>query len=240
MSLAGFQGPQHPDVTCVKFVYSDFRSLTSAVGQGEYVYRLNSCFDPDQTGVGGQPDGFDQYKLLYTRYRVVATDIDLQVVGTGTSVGLATAACSVSSALIGSAEEAAGLRHAKAAVFGTSSGISRIRYRVHMSQLSGTSDTAVLADTELAALVGSSPVESHFLHVCTETSGATDVVYFWLRMTMYTRMENGDYTIDVAGKHAARFARLAAGAPPEQFFAPSPPSLSSAVVLGQKQTTVRR
>lgn len=33
-------------------------------------FRLNSLFDPDLTGVGTQPVGFDQYAALYEKYRV--------------------------------------------------------------------------------------------------------------------------------------------------------------------------
>lgn len=35
-----------------------------------YQYRINSLFDPDLTGGGHQPLGFDQYATLYNKYRV--------------------------------------------------------------------------------------------------------------------------------------------------------------------------
>nr|QKN88897.1 MAG: capsid protein [Cressdnaviricota sp.] len=35
-----------------------------------YGFNLNSVFDPNQTGTGHQPYGFDQYAALYNRYRV--------------------------------------------------------------------------------------------------------------------------------------------------------------------------
>lgn len=35
--------------------------------------RLNSLFDPNLTGVGHQPYGFDQLAAIYNRYRVIAT-----------------------------------------------------------------------------------------------------------------------------------------------------------------------
>lgn len=35
-----------------------------------YSYNLNSCFDPNLSGTGHQPMGFDQLKALYGRYRV--------------------------------------------------------------------------------------------------------------------------------------------------------------------------
>lgn len=45
-------------------------NVTSAV-TGQYVYNLNSIFDPDRSGIGHQPYGFDNLALLYNRYRVI-------------------------------------------------------------------------------------------------------------------------------------------------------------------------
>lgn len=39
----------------------------------DYLFNLNSIFDPDLTGTGHQPLGFDQLKLFYGQYRVIRT-----------------------------------------------------------------------------------------------------------------------------------------------------------------------
>lgn len=44
--------------------------ITSAAGQ--YIFNLNSLFDPDRTGIGHQPYGYDPLSNLYNRYRVIA------------------------------------------------------------------------------------------------------------------------------------------------------------------------
>lgn len=41
-----------------------------AAGTVAYYLRCNSAYDPDYTGVGGQPRGFDQYAALYNQYTV--------------------------------------------------------------------------------------------------------------------------------------------------------------------------
>lgn len=52
-----------------KMKYSE--TFTTDV-DGQYIYRLNGLFDPNQTGVGHQPYGFDSLANLYNRYRVIA------------------------------------------------------------------------------------------------------------------------------------------------------------------------
>jgi hypothetical protein len=54
------------------FKYSDFQSFSLATLVGtQQLYRMNSLFDPDKTGVGHQPYGYDQLTPLYLRYRVL-------------------------------------------------------------------------------------------------------------------------------------------------------------------------
>lgn len=36
-----------------------------------HTFRLNSVYDPDHTGVGGQPNGFDTWNTIYNRYAVI-------------------------------------------------------------------------------------------------------------------------------------------------------------------------
>jgi len=55
------------------FGYSETQNFTtgavSLVGT-QQVWRLNSLFDPNFTGVGHQPYGYDQFNTLYSNYKV--------------------------------------------------------------------------------------------------------------------------------------------------------------------------
>lgn len=42
---------------------------------GTHVFSANGIYDPDITGVGGQPLGFDQYMAMYDHYTVIASSI---------------------------------------------------------------------------------------------------------------------------------------------------------------------
>lgn len=64
----------------VKFVYCDTGfDLTTAIGNSYYShnnFRGNSLYDPDATGVGVQPYGFDQLTAIFDyKYRVYASKI---------------------------------------------------------------------------------------------------------------------------------------------------------------------
>jgi len=53
-----------------------YQTLTTGIGSlGKTVYRANSLYDPDQSGVGHQPRGFDQWMLLYNKFVVTRAKI---------------------------------------------------------------------------------------------------------------------------------------------------------------------
>lgn len=53
----------------LKYSQIDAWSVTSLTTSNQY-YNLNNIFDPDSTGVGHQPYGFDQMAALFAHYRV--------------------------------------------------------------------------------------------------------------------------------------------------------------------------
>lgn len=60
--------------------YCDQHTLTSSSGLlGTWVYRANSVYDPNYTGTGHQPMGFDQWSILYNHYTVVGAKITVQM-----------------------------------------------------------------------------------------------------------------------------------------------------------------
>lgn len=217
MPLGRFEPVDVPDEKMVKLVYSDFRTMTAASNQCEYVYRLNSLFDPDQSGVGGQPDGFDQWKTLYATYRVVAVEYEVEAVVAADILGMLACAPTNAASTIASAEEVAGLRHAKSGIFASAGGKVALRNRLHISQAAGASEVAVMGDDTFGAGVGANPGTVVYLFIAAETSGATSTVYFRVKITYYARLQFPIVTIDSVAKHQRRFAiaaaSLAAGIP---------------------------
>jgi hypothetical protein len=202
LSLNGFRATQMPDCSPIKFVYSDYRVLTAAVNQADYVYRCNSLFDPDFSGVGGQPDGFDTWKTIYGVYRVVAVEVEVQAVGNGAAAnGLLAVGPSETSGSYSSAEEVAGLRHAGGASYSPTA-IGHVRKLWRIGQLLGRSDETILADPNCSAAIGSNPVTQYYVHVAIETgNAAAGQTMVWTKLTFYTRMEVPTQTIDAAAIH---------------------------------------
>jgi hypothetical protein len=68
-----------PGVSRAQLSYGDVWSLASggATSWARNDFKLNSLYDPDGTGVGGQPSGFAPWMGLYTRYRVVKCVVDV-------------------------------------------------------------------------------------------------------------------------------------------------------------------
>lgn len=64
-----------------RLLYSDNRTITSTLAASNaYVYSANGLFDPDVTGLGHQPMGFDQLMALYEHYTVTNAKITVSFV----------------------------------------------------------------------------------------------------------------------------------------------------------------
>ena len=65
------------DRMMIKMKYTTFIDL-GAVPAPRWFFRGNSINDPDQTGVGGQPTGHDEWSNFYNRYCVYSSKINVE------------------------------------------------------------------------------------------------------------------------------------------------------------------
>lgn len=68
-----------PETLNTTLTYSDSGRISSALTEAIQVWRLNSLYDPDLTGVGHQPMGFDQIMGIYQYFRVNSVTVELIV-----------------------------------------------------------------------------------------------------------------------------------------------------------------
>ncbi len=79
--------PGFPDQIRVSLVYEDLIPITT-VANSYYtqIFRGNSLFDPDLTGIGHQPRYFDQYAAIYNKYKVYSSKIEIFVTNASATV----------------------------------------------------------------------------------------------------------------------------------------------------------
>jgi len=71
-----------PNRMIVKMRYCDTNQLNADGSAASTVtYALNGLFDPDVTGVGHQPMGFDQFAALYQSYKVLGARVTFEACG---------------------------------------------------------------------------------------------------------------------------------------------------------------
>lgn len=74
-----------PDRVMVKLKYMENRASANSTGLAiTHTYAINSLFDPDNSGVGHQPRGFDQWGAFYAWYKVHACKVKFKFLNNGT------------------------------------------------------------------------------------------------------------------------------------------------------------
>lgn len=84
-NLMGVGKSPLPNKFTSKLRYCDQQSLNPGAGTtATQLYRANGLYDPDSTGVGNQPRGWDQMIALYNHAIVIGSRITVQFCNTGT------------------------------------------------------------------------------------------------------------------------------------------------------------
>lgn len=84
----GYKGHPFGKKFYTKLRYSESHTIaaaTTANFASSYKMRLNSLFDPNYSGQGHQPRGFDQLMAIYEKYTVVAAKITVCYITTSTN-----------------------------------------------------------------------------------------------------------------------------------------------------------
>jgi hypothetical protein len=170
-----------PDSIKVPLNYTMDIDLAGAV-MLDHVINLNSLYDPDATGVGNQPLGFDQWSAFYSRYRV--DEVAVQVDWINNSVNSVTDILAVASnsltAISTAATYEAGCQSpfSKTGILAIATGnnIAQFKTRYQLHRITGVSKQKYESDDAYSGTSGSSPTEDIALHLCAKDFGfATNV-----------------------------------------------------------------
>lgn len=161
----------------------------AALPSFDYQFRLNSLFDPNLTGTGHQPKGFDQLAAFYSRYRVYHCRYRLTFAQTSNAIPIY---CGVAptNTLTGFTDIT---DHAETpfsqyivAVNSNPLPTGSFRGKVDLAKLNGKTRVAYEADDTTQALTTANPSEQLNLHVMAQTlDNSTNVSMYFLVQLWY-------------------------------------------------------
>lgn len=81
--------PLIKDKTVAKLHYVTSISINPGVAAlASYLFRANGCHDPDVSGTGHQPLGWDEHKALYGKYRVLNSNVKITPISAATGASV--------------------------------------------------------------------------------------------------------------------------------------------------------
>lgn len=152
-------------VTALK--YSGEISINPVVGNaGVHVFSMNGMYDPDITGTGHQPRGFDQLMALYSQYTVIGCKIKTDYIVASAEVircGITPMSTSVPYITVNDYRES---RATNQKVINESTAANRDRSIYHkMNPTKWLGKTKPLSDGELSGTSAANPVNQAYWHL---------------------------------------------------------------------------
>lgn len=134
---------------------------------GQYIFNLNSLYDPDRTGLGHQPYGFDNLALLYNRYRVISTGYRVIMPTSTTGTPITVSALPSNDLGITFADDSVIRENPRAKYIVQNPGATALvlHGKVHIPSLMGRTRAQYMADDNYQAVVTSNPSEQALLYL---------------------------------------------------------------------------
>jgi len=171
--------PLTPKRTTKRLRYSDGSyTLTATSGApATYVFAANDCFDPNVTGTGHQPMGFDQMMQLYNHFCVVSAKLivtyrNLQA-GSNPTVCLRYDGSATPLTVIPRIVELGGNVMALLEAGGVTGCNKTLDLKLDVAKLQGVSRATITADDQLRGSAGASPLELTYFHCVLWDADAT-------------------------------------------------------------------
>lgn len=148
------------------FKFSENRNLVSAGAvPASYVYSLNGLYDPNITGAGAQPRGFDELMQLYDHYCVIAVRIRIDwsnnLTGNPTHVIAAIRDGSTTSSTLTDYVETGNTKYMTLGTEGGGNNVKSMYINLNPNKFLGRSKP--LADPNLKGTVSANPNEQAYL-----------------------------------------------------------------------------
>lgn len=168
--------PIFPNVAVRKLRYTTANILSVSSGVlTTHVFSLNGLYDPDYTGTGHQPMGFDQMMPFYNHYHVTKAKVHvifsmLEADRAG-SIGIkVTPDTTPPGSFENLIEEGRNSWDTIAGAASTTNGTKALRCSVNVPAINGLTRANYLADTEYQGTIIANPSEQTFIHICAWSS----------------------------------------------------------------------
>lgn len=175
----------------VKMTYSSSFDLDDTLaGYKEHVFRLNGLHDPDVTGTGHQPLGYDQWSAIYKAYFVYAAKFEAWFGGDESATVPFSCGMAISQAatLIGSMDtiiEMPGSQWGKVGL--SSAGAAPLHLTIPFTKIADVGGRkAINMEKDWGANFYTDPVEEVLVHLAAETTDSNNLaVDVRVRITYY-------------------------------------------------------
>lgn len=188
-----------PSVLMVPLTYvSEKLTFTTTGGIERYnLFNINSLYDPDRTGIGHQPLGYDQLSALYNNYRVLGSSIRVwarnDTDSTPFKILISTSSNTSGPAGIDAAQEG----RVKTRMGGDQGKVMFVKAYRKMPTVFGVTKEQYLIEKDYGADVGSNPVNCGIWQVWVEPfdESSTIGISVKVEITYYARFTSPKWVI---------------------------------------------
>jgi len=173
--------PLFPTSVKRRLRYASSTTINSVSGvPGHYLLRANDLFDPDYTGTGHQPMGFDQMMIFYDHFVVVKSTLTATFINMLTNSSLkAMIRVDGNNVVVSSSEdlcELGGSIYDTLGSFNSSSGVKSLSLSVDVAKYHGQNPLALTATESLTGSASASPADGVYFHLSVwSPDGATNL-----------------------------------------------------------------
>jgi hypothetical protein len=172
--------------------YEEVVSSTGVAGASNFLFNLNSLFDPNRTGTGHQPQYFDIWKQIYNRYRVIEAHIEISTYGTASQE--ITLVVQNHAGTYSSTSAAQEQPWSVSRTNASPTGFATIVCTAPLHVIQGSTKAQYLANEDTASLTTSSPTETIVANInlqdwSVSSSSTTSIkVAIWFHTEFYDRL----------------------------------------------------
>jgi hypothetical protein len=164
----------YKDVTLSYVEAIQFTTASGAITN--YSFALNNVYDPNSTGTGHQPLGYDEWANFYARYIVVGFHCDIIATNEQTSypvdVVYTLQQYSTSYTDIPNALEQVGAENVTLGLPSSGNATRRFTKSVYLPDYFGLPLRSYLGQSDYQAFVGSSPTNVGYFHITSQPHGS--------------------------------------------------------------------